>query len=134
MQKDFRNSAYKNGFFTLLGFNAIFSVLEKFDITIFDSFTTTSFVGMLIALFIFAFICIKNDSYLAIKENKKLKISMFFIIGFVNLVSFIINVNSGLLFVNNLVTFEICYGLIAFIFLFLGIFLLYKDIQSKKED
>jgi hypothetical protein len=45
MQKELINSAYTNGFFTLLGFNAIFSVLEKFAITILYSSTTTSFVG-----------------------------------------------------------------------------------------
>lgn len=134
MQKNIRNKAYKNSFFMLIAYNFIVSLLEKFGYIFFDSFMTTSFVGILISLFTFAFICVKNDSYLGISENYKQKISLLIIIGIINLISFIVSIINGLLFTNHLITFKFCYGLIAFIFISLGILLIVKRKINYEEE
>lgn len=137
MQLKIRNKGYRYSFLTLLLFNSIYSFLESgLNIKIFDSFTTASFVGLLISIFVFSFICIREDAYLGIKDNFRRKATLFLILGISNISTSILDFMEGNWVVDGLLTFSICCPLLSLMMIVLGVFLVFKvrKEESKIEE
>lgn len=89
-----RGKAYKVGFYTLLIYVFAIALLdEMMNISIFMSLGGI-WLGVCIAFFLFAIVCIRQDAYMSLYENPKGIILMFLIISIVNIIPgvlFIIN-------------------------------------------
>ncbi len=81
-----RGVAYKRAFFVLMLYISVVSMLsEVADIIIFMSFGGM-WLGVCIALIVFAVSCIFQDAYMSLYENAKGVSMMFSIVGVLNLV------------------------------------------------
>lgn len=135
MQLKTRNKGYRYSFLTLLLYNSIYSLLESaFDIIIFDSFATTSFIGLLISIFVFSFICIKENAYLSFTDNIKNKVILFFILGVLNIATSVMDCLAGNWVKDGLLTFNICIPILSLMMIFLAIYLLIKTTKNEIED
>lgn len=81
-----RGTAYKRAFFVLVLYISVASLLSEWaDIILFMSFGGM-WIGVCIALTVFAITCIFQDAYMSLYENAKGVIMMLSIVGVLNLV------------------------------------------------
>lgn len=80
-----RGKAYKAAFFTLLFYTMAVSLLDNiFGISIFMSFCGI-WIGIALSIMVFAVMCILKDAYMSLYENAQGIITMFSIIGILNI-------------------------------------------------
>lgn len=80
-----RGQAYKTAFFTLLFYNLAVSLLDDiFEISIFMSFGGI-WIGIALSITVFAVICILKDAYMSLYENTRGIITVFSIVGILNI-------------------------------------------------
>lgn len=82
-----RGSAYKSGFFILMIYEILIGTLSLgTGIEFFADTMTKSFVGIVIAVTVFAVQCISQDAYCSLSENAKSLVILFFAAGIINLI------------------------------------------------
>lgn len=81
-----RGSAYKAGFFSLLGYILCLTICNEINQD--KSLLTTNalLLGIILSVGIFAIVCIMKDAYMSLYENSKIVLILFFIIGLINVV------------------------------------------------
>lgn len=111
-----RGKAYKVGFFTLLIYGAICTVLQAVGLQWFDGLLR-EVIGIVIGVGSFAIVAILNDAYIGFNENTGYTIGVMTLIGLLNLGSAIIGIITDGLWKDGKVTTTIVNLLISFLFL-----------------
>ena len=86
-----RGKAYKVGFFTLLIYGSICTVLQAMEIYWCDGLLR-EVIGIVIGVGAFAIVAILNDAYIGFNENNRYTIGVMSLIGLLNLGSAIIGI------------------------------------------
>lgn len=86
-----RGKAYKVGFFTLLIYGAVCTVLQAMEIYLCDGLVR-EVIGIVIGVGAFAIVAILNDAYIGYNENNRYSIGVMSLIGLLNLGSAIIGI------------------------------------------
>lgn len=133
-----RGQAYRAGFFTLLIYFTIASLLaETLELTVFLSFGGI-WLGNCIALLVFAITCIIKDAYMSLYENPKGIIILFLIAAVINIAVGIGNILHGdKLIENGTILYNSVNLMIGVLFLIIvGVFcgkLIYDRRQENEE-
>lgn len=84
-QEALRGKAYRSAYFTLMVYLAINGIIAKgFEIKWADTMTE-SMLGIFISVGVFVIQCIKNDAYISLSERPATYLTMFSVIGFLNI-------------------------------------------------
>ncbi len=125
-QEVHRGRAYKYGFFTLMGYCGLLTVFEIADVELPFEDSVTIFLGVLIAIGVFATVAIENDAYIALNENYLKVFVSFALIGASNMVIGAVACFTGNIIVDGKVS---C----AAINIFAGIILIYLLILCERH-
>lgn len=130
-----RGKAYKVGFFFMLIYVTVASILgDVCNIPLLMSFGGM-WIGVCIAIFIFATICIWEDAYMSLQENAKGINMMFLLVGVLNLITGIINMRDGLPFIENgAISYRYTNFICAVLFLALTLMFDLKLLYNKKQE
>lgn len=129
-----RGKAYKVGFFTLLIYGAVCTVLQAMELHWCDGLLR-EVVGIVIGVGAFAIVSILNDAYLGFNENTGYTIGVMALIGFLNLGSAIIGIITDGLWKDGKVTTSIVNLLISLLFfVILMTYWLHKKQNSDVTD
>ena len=130
-----RGKAYKVGFFFLILYVTIVSVLNDMcNIPLLMSFGGM-WIGICIAIFIFATICIWEDAYMSLQENAKGINIMFLLAGVVNLIAGIVDVREGVSFLEKgAVSYRYTNLIVAVLFLALTLMFNLKLLYNRKQE
>lgn len=111
-----RGKAYKAGFFTLLIYGAICTVLQSMGMNWYDGLLR-EVVGMVLGVGVFVVIAILNDAYLGFNENTGYSIGILTLIGLLNLGCGIMGIITNGLWKDGKATTSIVNLLISLLFL-----------------
>lgn len=114
-----RGKAYQYGFFTLMGCCFFYGLTDTFFGTWCDTITGCT-LCVCVALTVFAVTCIRKDAYLSLKEKPGTVMTMFAIIGVVNLALGGVYIASGDMVQDGILTFHAVnpiFGLMALLIL-----------------
>lgn len=129
-----RGKAYKVGFFTLLIYGAVCTVLQALEIY-WCSGLLREVIGIVIGAGAFAVVAILNDAYLGFNENTGYTIGVISLIGLLNLGSGIIGILADGLWKDGAVTTPIVNLLIFFLFLVIVVtYWLHKKKGNENEE
>lgn len=130
-----RGKAYKVGFFFLLIYVTVASVLgDVCNIPLLMSFGGM-WIGVCMAIFIFATICIWEDAYMSLQENAKGINIMFLLVGALNLITGIVNMRDGIPFIENgAISYRYTNLIVAILFLALTLMFDLKLLYNKKQE
>ena len=110
-----RGKAYKVGFFTLLIYGAICTVLQAIGLHWCEGLLRET-IGIVIGVGAFAVVAILNDAYIGFNENNRYTIGVMSLIGLLNLGSAIIGIITDGLWKDGKVTTTIVNLLISLLF------------------
>lgn len=134
MQKIARGHAYRYAYWTLVGYEALFLILEGMGVPKFFDSYTTQFIGLIISVMVQASYCIWNNAYIGLNTNPK----RFAIISiWIGIMNFVIGlswlIRSGFL-VNGVVHESAINLAVAICFVIMGIELFIKWNMDRKES
>lgn len=133
-QQEIRTIGYKRAFFTLVGYFSLYAILDSARIDLHAASAVIVLLGIMIAACVLTTTCIWNDAYFAMNEDpKKIKIGLL-LIGIANLLIGIANSASSGLMRDGKLSFPAINLLCAFLFAYLFVLFLLKDLHDKKED
>ena len=133
-----RGKAYKVGFYTLLIYVLAIAMLdEMMNISIFMSLGGI-WLGVCIAFFLFAIVCIREDAYMSLYENPKGVILLFLLIGIINIIPGVQFIMNGSVLENGVLSSK-CMNLECGILLLLTMFVFaakvaYNNKHMDEED
>lgn len=130
-----RGKAYKVGFFSLILYVTVASILgDMCNIPLLMSFGGL-WIGVCIAIFVFATVCIWEDAYMSLQENAKGINMMFLFVGVLNLLTGIVNVREGIPFLDNgRISYRYTNLIVAVLFLALILMFDLKLLYNKKQE
>ncbi len=133
-QQAVRGKGFRNGFFTMLGYEGLIALLGLLEIPIPADIEIIVITGALIGIGVYAVYCIWNDGYFALNEKRNSILVFFGIIGLINIALAIVHIMSNHLFQNGNLTFRglnlLCGILVIVVFLTL----LIKKVRDEKEE
>lgn len=85
-QEALRGKAYKTAYFALMCYLIVNGLITKGLEIRWAETLTESLLGIFLSVMVFVIICIKNDAYISLSEKPATYMSLFSVIGFVNIV------------------------------------------------
>lgn len=133
-QQAVRGTGFKNGFFTMLGYNALIALLSLLEIPIPADTEVIVITGVLIGIGVYAVYCIWNDGYFALNEKRNSILVSFGVIGLINIIVAIVHIISDHLFRNGNLTFRGLNLLCGILVIVVFFTLLIKKVRDGKEE
>ena len=129
-----RGDGFKYGFFTMIIFNGLLSLLYIADIEIPVEKEVLLILGVLIGTCVYAVYCIHKEAYISLNENaSRLKIC-FILTGLLNLIIGLKHCFSGDIIENGILTFRSINLLCGIFLLFITVFLSVRVKESVREE
>lgn len=133
-QQSVRGKGFKNGFFTMLGYDGLIAILSLLEIPIPADIEVVVITGALVGIGMYAVYCIWNDGYFALNEKRNSILVFFGIVGLMNIALAIIHIISDHLLQNGNLTFRGLNLLCGILVIVIFFTLLIKKIRDGKED
>lgn len=133
-QQVVRGKGFKNGFFTMLGYDGLIALLIFLEIPIPADIEVIVITGALIGIGVYAVYCIWNEGYFALNEKRNSILIFFGIIGISNIALAIIHIISDNLFQNGNLTFRGLNLLCGLLTIVIFLTLLMKKVRDGKDD
>ena len=129
-----RGKAYKAGFFTLLIYGAICTVLQALELN-WMSGLLREVLGIVLGAGVFAVVAILNDAYLGFNENNRYSIIILLIVGLLNFACGIMGIiTDGLSSNSGTRTYIVNLMVSLLFFVLLGTYWLHKKKSSVTEE
>lgn len=133
-QQEVRGKGFRNGFFTMLGYNIFIALLQMLEIPIPAGIEIIMFTGGLLGICVYAVYCIWNDAYFALNERKNTILILFAVIAVINFGVGIMNIIIGTMFQYGKITFRGLNLLCGLVFIVIFLTLLIKKCQDGKDE
>lgn len=132
-QESTRGKGYKYSFFTLVVYNLVYGISDMIvDKPFIDPFAA-AMLGICVAVAVHVVYCIWRDAYFALNENQVRLYIAFVLIGVLNLGIGIVNILSGRVIVDGILTYRVSNLMCGILFIVIFLALLVKRIYTNKE-
>ena len=126
---------YKYGYYTLLIYLAVYALVDQMTGARWCSVYTGAFIGVLLSVGVFGVICIRNDAYLPLRESPGRYISIFMILGGLNVVLGVVHyIEEGTFMEDGILSASIVNPLAGMLLLFLAAALAVKTLSEKRAE
>ena len=129
-----RGKAFRYGFWTALVYLGCVALLHMITVQIPMEEYLVDFIGILIALCVMLTVCIWEDAYFALNENRGKLMVIFAAVSVLNLLAVLMNFSLGLVIVNGRLSLGSVniFCLVMVVYVFVNLWL--KDARDRKED
>lgn len=129
-----RGRGFKYAFFTLITYNMSFALINPVLEKEFMDDSIKAFLGVLLAVLVYACYCIWHEGYFSLNENPKRVLIAFAIIALCNLIIGIIQISHHGILVDGKITFRSTNLFCALAFVIIFLTLLLKSISKQGEE
>lgn len=133
-QEVVRGRGFKYGFFTTLVAGGAMIILDLLDVSLFAELSVAMMVSLLCGIAVFASYCIWNDGYFALNERRRSLMTVFGIVGAMNIAIGVMNALSDELMVGGTLTVQCVNLACGVMFIVIFAVMLAKKIKDGRED